>query len=131
METRFGTLTPAAALERLQRLLDDIAWSAAQDAELPGGDVDAGQLDALAARLQQVIDGYVEDTTLTIDLDEDDEPLPTREVCPGVRQGRYDYSVQRSTIWQWEQTLLQFLTQPTPLFSIRLGERYYWGPYVR
>ena len=76
MPCRCGTLTAAVALHRLQHLLDDVAWSAAQYDEMRGGKPEAGQLDRLAARLQEVIDGYTEDAAqagrLTLDLDEDE-----------------------------------------------------------
>jgi hypothetical protein len=70
---RFGTLTAAAALARLQHLLDDVAWSATQLDEQPGGHGEAQQLDALAHRLQGVIDVYTDgQERVTLDLDPDE-----------------------------------------------------------
>jgi hypothetical protein len=60
MSPRFGALTHAAALARLQHLLGDVAWSAAQEDEQPGGHAEALRLDRLADRLQEVIDVYTE-----------------------------------------------------------------------
>lgn len=75
MAPRCGTLTAALALARLQRLLDDVAWSAAQYDEMRGGKEEALRLDRLAERLQAAMEQVLEPSAaerLTLDLDEEE-----------------------------------------------------------
>lgn len=101
MAPRCGTLTAALALARLQRLLDDVAWSAAQYDEAPHGKPEAGQLERLAHRLQQVIDVYTDAAActplLTLDLDPDE----CRPETEGAGRKAHDAPAEEETALAW------------------------------